>query len=103
MAAWLPVLPENVEILIIVMAIIYTSISLIAQRKLTNTKRMRQIQAKMQIIQKDMNEMIKRNAPQEELMARQKEFMPLVGEQMKNSMKPMIIIFPLLLITYYAI
>jgi uncharacterized membrane protein (DUF106 family) len=103
MTAWLPVLPLNIEILIVVMAIIYTSISIIAQRKLANTKRMRQIQAKVSILQKEMSEMMKRNAPQEELMAKQKEFMPLMGEQMKNSMKPMLVILPLLLITYYLI
>jgi len=99
----IPSLPENIEILMIVMAIIYTSISLAAQRLLANPKRMREIQAKVQVLQKDMNKMLKTNAPQEQLMAKQKEFMPLIGEQMKNSMKPMLVILPLLLITYYLI
>ncbi len=103
MAAWLPTLPVNIEILIVVMAIIYTSISIAAQRLLANTKRMREIQAKISIMQKDMNAMIKANAPQDQLMAKQKEFMPLIGEQMKNSMKPMLVVFPLLIITYYVI
>jgi uncharacterized membrane protein (DUF106 family) len=103
MAAWIPVLPENIEILIVVMAIIYTSISIAAQRLLANTKRMRQIQAKVMVMQKEMGEMLKRNAPAEELAAKQKEFMPLIGEQMKNSMKPMMVILPLLLITYYLV
>ena len=99
----IPSLPQNIEILMVVMAIIYTSISIAAQRLLANTKRMREIQAKVQVMQKDMNAMLKRNAPQEELMAKQKEFMPLIGEQMKNSMKPMLVILPLLFITYYLI
>jgi uncharacterized membrane protein (DUF106 family) len=102
-AGWIPVLPLNIEILIVVMAVIYTSISLAAQRLLANTKRMREIQARVSILQKEMNEMMKRNAPQDQLMAKQKEFMPLIGEQMKNSMKPMLVIFPLLIVTYYLI
>ncbi len=99
----LPVLPFNVELIIIVMALVYTGISILAQRKLSNPKRMREIQYKVKIIQKDMNDMIKNKAPQEQLMAKQKEFMPLMGEQMKSSMKPMLVILPLLLITYYLI
>lgn len=103
LAGLIPSLPENIEILIIVMALIYTAISIAAQRLLANTKRMREIQAKVLVMQKEMNEMLKSNATQEQLMAKQREFMPLVGEQMKNSMKPMFVILPLLLITYYLV
>jgi uncharacterized membrane protein (DUF106 family) len=85
------------------MAVIYTAISIAAQRLLSNPKKMREIQIKVGIMQKEMNEMLKRNAPQEEMMKKQSEFMPLLGEQMKSSMKPMLVIFPLLLITYYVI
>ena len=99
----LPVLPINVEIMIIVIAVAYTAISIFAQRKLTNPKRMREIQYKAKVMQKEMNEMLKNKAPQEELMAKQKEFMPLMGEQLKSSMKPMLVILPLLLIVYYVI
>lgn len=100
---FLPVLPTNVEIIIIVIAVVYTAVSIAAQRLLANPKRMREIQAKVQAMQKEMNDMLKRNVPQEELAKKQKEFMPLLGEQMKNSMKPMLVIFPLLLLTYYVI
>lgn len=99
----LPVLPLNIEILIVVMAVIYTAISIGAQRLLSNTKRMREIQVKVKVLQKEMNDMLKRNAPQEELALKQREFMPLIGEQMKNSMKPMLVIFPLLIVTYYLV
>jgi uncharacterized membrane protein (DUF106 family) len=99
----LPVLPGNVEVIIVGIAIAYTAVSILAQRLLTNPKRMREIQYKVKIMQKDMNEMMKNKASQEELMAKQKEFMPLMGEQMKNSMKPMLVILPLLIITYYLI
>lgn len=99
----IPSLPQNIMLLMIGMAIVYTTISLVAQRKLANPKRMREIQAKVQVLQKDMNKMLKTNAPQDQLMAKQKEFMPLIGEQMKNSMKPMLVILPLLLITYYLV
>ncbi len=99
----LPVLPLNVELIVVGMAVAYTLISIFAQRKLTNPKRMREIQYKAKMMQKEMNEMMKNKASQEELMAKQKEFMPLMGEQMKNSMKPMLVILPLLLIVYYVI
>jgi len=101
--ALLPVLPINVEILIIIIAVAYTVTSIFVQRKLSNPKRMREIQYKTKLMQKEMNEMLKNKASQEQLMAKQKEFMPLMGEQMKNSMKPMLVILPLLLIIYYVI
>jgi uncharacterized membrane protein (DUF106 family) len=101
--SWFPVLPVNVEIVIIVIALVYTSISIIAQRKLTNPKRMREIQNRVKEVQKEMNELIKSKAPQEQMMEKQKEVMPLLGEQMKSSLKPMFVIFPLLLITYYLL
>ena len=99
----IPVLPQNIEIIIIAMAVAYTAVSVAAQRLLTNPKKMREIQIRVQAMQKEMNEMMKRNAPQEELMKKQGEFMPLLGEQMKGSMKPMLVIFPLLLLTYYVV
>ena len=100
---WIPVLPQNIEIIIVAMAIVYTAISIAAQRLLSNPKKMREIQIRVSMMQKEMNEMMKRNAPQEEMMKKQSEFMPLMGEQMKSSMKPMLVIFPLLLLTYYVI
>jgi uncharacterized membrane protein (DUF106 family) len=99
----IPILPMNVEIIVIIIAVAYTGISILAQRLLTNPKRMREIQYKVKVMQKDMNELMKNKASQEELMAKQKEFMPLMGEQMKNSLKPMMVILPLLLITYYLL
>ena len=103
MAPFFPVLPQNVEIVVVAIAIAYTVISIVIQRKLSNPKKMREVQAKIQIVQKEMNEMLKRNAPQNELMSKQKEIMPLMGESMKSSMKPMFVIFPLLILTYYLI
>lgn len=99
----IPVLPGNIEMIIIVMAVAYTAISIAAQRLLSNPKKMREIQTRVQLMQKEINEMMKRNAPQQELMKKQSEFMPLLGEQMKHSTKPMLVIFPLLLLTYYVI
>lgn len=99
----IPSLPTNVTIVIIVMALVYTGVSVAVQRLLGNPKRLREIQAKVQVIQKEMNAMIKSKAAPEELMKKQKEIMPLMGEQMKYSMKPMIVIFPLLIIMYYVI
>ncbi len=99
----IPVLPLNIEIIIAVLAVAYTVGSIFIQRKLSNPKRMREIQAKVAELQKDMNAMLKAKAGQEELAAKQKEMMPLIGEQMKNSMKPMLIVFPLLIVVYYLL
>ena len=99
----IPTLPFNLEIIVIVMAVAYTCISILAQRKLSNPRRMREIQTQVKNMQKEMTAMMKNNATQDQLTAKQKEFMPLMGEQMKYSMKPMLVIFPLLLITYYVI
>lgn len=101
MAGLLPVLPMNVELIVIAIAIVYTAISILLQRKLSNPKRMREIQAKIQLVQKEMNAMLKDKAPQEQMMAKQKEVMPLMGESMKNSMKPMLVLLPMLLVVYY--
>jgi uncharacterized membrane protein (DUF106 family) len=89
--------------MVIVIAVVYTAVSILAQRKLSNPKRMREIQYKAKMMQKEMNEMLKNKAPQEQLMAKQKEFMPLMGEQLKSSMKPMMVILPLLLVVYYVL
>ena len=36
-------------------------------------------------------------------MAKQKEMMPLLGESMRSSMKPMFVILPMFLIVYYVL
>lgn len=99
----IPVLPTNVEILIIGTAVAYTVVSIAAQRLLSNPKRMREIQTEVKDLQKELNAMLKNNAAQEDLMKKQKELMPLLGEQMKQSMKPMLVVFPLLIIVYYLL
>ena len=99
----LPVLPTNTLLIVAAIAVVYTAVSITAQRKLTNPKRMREIQYKSKIMQKEMNDMLKNKAPQEALMAKQKEFMPLMGEQLMSSMKPMLVILPLLLVIYYVL
>lgn len=93
-------MPPLIIVAIIAIGIAYTFFSVFLQRKLVDPKRMREIQAKVNQISKEMNAMVKRNAPKEEISGKQKELMPLMSENMKKQFKPMIVILPIFLIVY---
>lgn len=96
-------LTQSQEIIIAVIAVVYALISVILQRKLSNAKRLREIQAQISKTTKEMNQMVKNKAPEAEINAKQKEMMPLLSESMKSSFKPMVVLLPLFLITYYIL
>ena len=96
-------MPINVALIIVGIAILDVAMSTVIQRTLGNPKKARSIQRKLNRINIEMREMIKNKAPQEHIMAKQKEMMPHFNESMKNSMKPMIVIFPVLLAIYYLL
>lgn len=96
-------LTTGTEMIILAIAIIYALGTIALQRKVMNAKKMRQIQAKIQKESKELNEMVKRKAPDAEIAAKQKAMMPLLSESMKSSIKPMFVILPLFLIVYYVI
>ena len=91
------------ELIVIVTALAYTLASVAIQRKLSNPVRLQEIQIQINKISKELNEMIKNNAPKEAITEKQKEIMPLMGESMKAQFKPMVIILPLFFIVYYAL
>jgi uncharacterized membrane protein (DUF106 family) len=96
-------LTQSQEIIIAVLAVIYAIVSVTIQRKLSNAKRLREIQAHISKVTKEMNQMMKNKVPDAEINAKQKEIMPLLGESMKSSMKPMFVILPMFLVVYYVL
>ncbi len=85
---------------IVVIAVAYSIGSLVLQRKLANPKKMREIQARVKEHTKKLNEMVKNGASKEDIMAKNKEVMPLVMESTKHQMKPLIVILPIFLLLY---
>jgi len=96
-------LTQSQETLIAVLAILYAVVSIVIQRKLSNAKRLREIQAHISKVTKEMNQMMKNKVPDTEIAAKQKEIMPLLGESMKSSMKPMFVMLPMFLVVYYVL
>ncbi|MCL4383806.1 MAG: EMC3/TMCO1 family protein [Candidatus Marsarchaeota archaeon] len=94
-------LPFHIELAIIIISILYISFTLFIQRKVSDTKKMRQIQSRIQEVSKELNELIKNKAPNEEISKKQKEVMPLITSSLKLQLKPMFIIFPLFALIYY--
>lgn len=92
----------NVEVPIIMIAVVYIIGTLVIQRKAADTKKMRSVQLQIQEITKQLNEMIKNKVPNDEISKKQKEVMPLVTSSLKMQLKPMFIIFPLFMLVYYV-
>ncbi len=93
----------STEAIILIIGVLYLGLSLAMQRKLVNVHRMRELRMKMGDLQKELNAMIKSKAPQEAITAKNKELMPIAGEQMRSSLKPMLIIPIFLILYYYAL
>ena len=94
-------LPIGAEVVIIAIGICYTLLSVFLQRKLTNPKKLRDIQSRMKQLTKEMNEMTKANAPKEQIMAKQSEIMPLMGESMRAQLKSTFVLLPMFVVFYY--
>ncbi len=96
-------MPIGTAIIIIAIGVAYVAFSTFAQRKLGNPKKMRELQQRMNALSKELNQMLKSNAPKEEIMKKQSELMPLMSENMKASIKPMLVILPVFLLLYYLV
>ncbi len=94
-------MPMLTVALLIIIGLAYIGFSTLVQRKIGNPKRMRDIQKRMNELSKDLNRMIKEHAAQEEISKKQSELMPLMSENMKVSMKPMLVILPIFFALYY--
>ena len=96
-------MPMSAEIYIVIIGVAYTIMAATLQRKLSNPKRVRELQEKIKIHSKELNDMIKGNAPKDELNKKQSEMMPLVKESMTSNMKATFVLIPTFLIVYYLI
>ncbi|MGC8538404.1 MAG: EMC3/TMCO1 family protein [Candidatus Micrarchaeia archaeon] len=85
---------------LLLIAIAYTLFSVFLQRKLSNMKRMREIQQAMNDKTKELAQLSKANPTSAELQAKQKEIMSMASESMRLQIKPMIIILPLFVVVY---
>lgn len=94
---------ESAMIAIVLIAIAYAIVNITVQRKISNAKRMRQINAQMTKLSKELNDMIKNKANQAEIEAKQKEMMPMLKESMMSSFKPMFVILPMFALVYYVL
>jgi len=90
-------------IAVISIGVAYTLISVLLQRRLSNPKRMREVQARLRAMTGEMNALARNNASKEEIAAKNRELIPLMKESMNNSMKPMLVVLPLFLILYYVL
>lgn len=99
----LDVIPMNVEVALVLVAFAYIIFTTTVQRRLTNAKKMRASQGKIKEIYKQLDAMIKSNAPREELVAKQREHMHLVKEMMGSQMKAMFVLIPSFLVVYYIL
>jgi uncharacterized membrane protein (DUF106 family) len=96
-------LTQSQEVIIGILGVMYALLAVAIQRKLSNAKRLREIQAQISKTTKEMNAMMKAHAPDAEINAKQKEMMPLLGESMRSSLKPMFVVLPMFLIVYYVL
>ncbi|MEM0154938.1 MAG: EMC3/TMCO1 family protein [Methanothrix sp.] len=96
-------MPMGTVIIIIAIGIAYVAFSTLAQRKVGNPKKMRELQQRMNVLSKELNQLVKSNAPKEEIAKKQSELMPLMSENMKTSIKPMLIILPVFFLLYYLV
>jgi uncharacterized membrane protein (DUF106 family) len=96
-------MPMGTVIILIAIGLAYVAFSTLAQRKVGNPKKMRELQQRMNVLSKELNQLVKANAPKEEIAKKQSELMPLMSENMKTSIKPMLVILPVFFLLYYLI
>jgi membrane protein insertase Oxa1/YidC/SpoIIIJ len=95
-------MPLPIALAVIGFGLVEVIISVVVQRKLSNPKRARELQAKMKRLSKELQE-LGSNASKEALTAKQNEIMALMKENMGMMIKPMLVALPLFLILYYVV
>lgn len=96
------IIPTPIVLAIVGLGLFEVFLSILAQRKLTNPKRMRQLQNRMKVVTKEMQE-LGNSASKEVLLEKQNEVMKLMRENMGMMIKPMLVALPLFFILYYVI
>ena len=96
----LQLVQTNVAI-VIAMALVYTVIIILVQRKITDPKVIMEAQKEIKRLTDELGALTKNNAPQQEIMAKQAELMPHLNGQIKNQFKSLFVVIPLYLVVYY--
>ncbi len=96
-------IPTNWVLYIFLTGVAYTLIAAGVQRKLSNPKRTRELQDQIKVLSKEMNLLMKNNAPKEEIEKKQGDLMPLMRESMTLNMKATLILIPSFLVVYYVL
>lgn len=96
-------LTGNEMLILVAISILYAIGSILMQRKISNAKKLRATQAKIQKVTDEMKVMMKNKASDAEIAAKQKEIMPLINETMMSSFKPMFVILPIFFLMYYLL
>jgi uncharacterized membrane protein (DUF106 family) len=91
------------ELVITALAIVYVIFSVTMQRKLTNPSRTQEIQKLIKDKSKELNDLAKGGASQEQMAKKQKEVTTLLSESMRSQMKPMFVILPIFFIMFYVV
>lgn len=88
---------------ITVIAIVYVLFSVFVQRKLVDMKHMQEVQDTIKQKSKELNEMVKAKAAQEQLALKQKEITSMLGQSMRSQFKPMFVVLPVFFVLYYLV
>ncbi len=91
------------SVLIVLIGVAYALFSVFIQRRLSNVDKMYELRARMNAKTKELMAMAKANAPREQMSAHQQELTKVSMESMKNQMKPMIVILPVLVAIEYVV
>jgi uncharacterized membrane protein (DUF106 family) len=94
---------QQATIGLVFLGIGYALFSVFIQRRLSNVDKMYELRATMSDKTKKLMALAKSNAPKEQMAQHQKELTDISMQSMKNQMKPMIVILPVLAILEYAV
>lgn len=92
-----------VGIEVTIIAIAYVIVSLTMQRKLVNPKLVYETQQVIKVKTKELNELSKNKASQDQLSAKQKEITTLLSQSMRSQLKPMFVVLPFFIVLYYVL
>ncbi len=81
----------------------YAMFSVFMQRRLSNVDKMYELRATMNKKTKELMSMAKNSATKEQMAQHQRELTSISMESMKNQMKPMIVVLPVLALIEYFI
>ena len=96
-------MPLDIALDVIAIAVVYSSVTFVIQRKVSNIKRVNEITKAMKAMQKEFTAMAKAKAPDADMKKKQDEMMKLMNESMKYQMKALVVVIPLFLAVYYVL